>query len=400
MELKELKEGFEAMGTAFEEFKKANDLRLKQIEEKGGADPLIEEKLQKINADMDAKQELIDNVQATLKRIAQSSEGGQEGKETAEMREYKKGFNKFLRKGHEDGLLDLQRKALSVDSDPDGGYVVIPEMDMTILRNLAETTPMRSRASVQTISSDALEQPKRTSGATSGGWVGETASRTETTNPKLGLLRIEAHEQYVEPAATQKFLDDSAINVEQWLSDEIAETIALTENTAFITGDGIAKPRGILTFTAGTGAGQIEQVNSGHASQVTADGLISLQTALKEGYQVNASWFMTRATVGLIRKLKGSDNNYLWQPGLSASEPAMLLGRPYDMASDMPEVAANALALAYGDFRRGYKIVDRTGVRILRDPYSSKPLVLFYATKRTGGDVTIHEAIKIQKIAA
>jgi HK97 family phage major capsid protein len=259
---------------------------------------------------------------------------------------------------------------------------------------------MRQLAAVQSISSSQFEQLKRTTRGATGGWVTETGTRAVTTTPKLGKLVIPTHEVYAEPHATQMLLDDSAINIEQWLADEIAEEFGFYENTAFINGTGAGQPRGLLTYAAGTADGQIEQVTSGDANLLTSDGLISLQTALKEPYQVNATWLMNRATVGAIRKLKASGTgDYMWQPGLGQGQPATLLGRPVVMGADMPTVAANALAAAYGDFRRAYKIVDRMGMRVLRDPFTAKPFIKFYSTKRVGGDVTLFEAVKIHKIA-
>lgn len=405
MEIVEVKDAIEAVGKTFEEYKTVNDKRLDEIEKFGKASAQTEEKLGKIDAalakateEKDAIEKRLESTELALQRGGKGTPG--EGDESKAQAEYSTAFKGFMRKGTviPEGL---EEKALSVGSDPDGGYTVTPEVSTEILRDITETTPMRQLASIITISSDAFEQPRRTGGATNGGWVGEKDSRPATDASTLGKFRIPTHEQYANPEATQKLLDDSAVNIEQWLAEEVAEVFRTAENTSFITGDGVAKPRGILTFAAGTGDGQIEQVNSGHATLVTGDGLINLQDALLEAYQANATWLMNRTTTTAIRKLKDATNEqYLWQPGLQAGEPDTLLGKPIVKGSDMPAVAASALAICYGDFRRGYKIVDRQAIRVLRDQFTNKPFVQFYTTKRVGGDVPLHEALKIQKISA
>ena len=402
----EMEEVITRIGKLDHEFKSANDKRLAEVEKFGKASAELEGKVDKLSealgVEVEAKAELekrLETTELALQRAGKGAPG--ESDEAKAKAEYKTAFNGFLRKGNEAGLAELEEKALSVGSDPDGGYTVTPETSAEILRNITETTPMRQIASTITISTDSFEQPRRTGGAANGGWVGEQEDRPVTDTPTRGVFSISVHEQYANPKATQKLLDDSSVNVEQWLAEEVAEVFRNDENTSFITGDGVAKPRGILTFAAGTGEGQIQQVNSGDATLITGDGLIDLQDALLEAYQANATWLMNRTTTTAIRKLVDSvSGQYLWQPGLQAGEPDTLLGKPIVKGSDMPAVAASALAICYGDFRRGYKIVDRQGIRVLRDPYTNKPFVQFYTTKRVGGDVPLHEALKIQKISA
>ncbi len=397
----EVKDAIRELGSTFEQFKAANDERLKQIEEKGKADPLLEEKICKMSEAMDTLSEIkerLEKAETAIKRTAQDTTAGGSD-EPAEMREYKEAFVRYMRKGVEDNLKELQIKGLSVGVDTEGGYLVRPEVASDIIKNITETTPMRQIARVRSIGTDAFEQLRQTSGAASGGWVSETGARNETAAPKLGVLRIPVHEQYAAPHATQQFLDDENVNVEQWLSEEVADVFQRTENTAFVSGNGVGKPRGILDYPAGTADGQIEQVNSGSAGAVTGDGLITLQAALKEPYQANATWLMNRLTVRDIMLLKDANGQYIWRPGLVAGQPDLLLGRPIVKGSDMPTPAANALAIVYGDFRRGYWIIDRVGIRVLRDPYTAKPYVEFYTTKRTGGGVMVFEALKIQKLA-
>ncbi len=396
----EVKDAIKELGSTFEQFKAANDERLRQIEEKGKADPLLEEKVRKMSEAMDTVSDIKERLEKTetaLKRTAKGMPGGSD--EPAEMKEYKEAFVNYMRKGTEENLKELQTKALSVGSDPEGGYLVRPEVANNIIKNVTETTPMRQIATVRPISTNAFEQPRQTQGAVSGGWVSEAGARGQTGAPKVGVIRIEAHEQYAEPYATQQFLDDAAVNVEQWLAEEVAEILQVTENTAFVSGNGVGKPRGVLDYPAGTADGQIEQVNSGSAGAVTGDGLIKLQAALKEAYQSNATWLMNRLTVRDIMLLKDANGQYIWRPGLVAGQPDLLLAHSIVKGSDMPTPAANALGICYGDFRRGYTIVDRIGIRVIRDIYTAKPYITFYTTKRTGGGVMKFEALKIQKLA-
>ncbi|MCH8209413.1 MAG: phage major capsid protein, partial [Nitrospinae bacterium] len=312
-------------------------------------------------------------------------------------RERKQAITKYLRHGDR-ALTGEGFKLLSVDADPQGGYWVTSEMSDQVITKVQETSPMRNVANVETISTDALEIPEDLDEADAG-WTSERGVRSETNTPTIGVRRIPVHELYAMPKATQQLLDDARINVEEWLSAKIADKIARTENLAFVNGDGVDRPRGILTYPAGTtNPGEVQQVNSGSASALTGDGLRSLFYALKSPYINNARWLMSRSTIEAISKLTvGSD--YIWQPGLQESEPQNLLGHPIERMEDMPAVAANSLSIAFGDIRQAYTIVDRAGVRILRDPFSSKPFVLFYTTKRTGGDFTNFEAIVLQKTA-
>jgi HK97 family phage major capsid protein len=274
------------------------------------------------------------------------------------------------------------------------------EISQQAIQKVYETSPMRNIATVQTISSDALEIPEDLNEADSG-WTSERSARTETSTPQIGVRRIPVHELYAMPKATQTLLDDSRIDVESWLSVKIADKMARIENSAFINGDGVGKPRGILTYLAGTtNPGQVQQVNSGNASSLTADGLRALFYTLKGSYIPNARWLMSRSAIEEVSKLKDSGGSYIWQPGFQEGEPQTLLGHPIERMEDMPQVVANSMSVAFGDFRQAYTIVDRMGLRVLRDPFSSKPFVLFYTTKRTGGDVANFEAFAIQKTAA
>jgi HK97 family phage major capsid protein len=376
-----IKEAVDQLGHAWEEFKQTND-------ERGSRD---EAKLSRLS-------EEIERLETALLRGPTSA--GEPAPLDRASREHRGAFLAYLRKGHDERLSEFEAKALSAGSDPEGGYLVPAASSDRIVKKVFETSPIRQVASVIEISSDRLELLIDKDETATGGWVAETAARTETATPQLAKHTIPVHEQYSEPRASQKLLDDSAIDAEVWLMEKVAEKFARTENTGFVAGDGVGRPRGFLSYPAGSAWEQIEQINSGNASALTVDGLIDLQNALKVEYQGNAVWLMKRATVAAIRKLKDSQNQYLWQPMLQVGQPATLLGQPVHFADDMPGVAANALAVAYGDFRSGYQIVDRIGIRVLRDPFTAKPQVKFYTTKRVGGDVVNFEAIKLQKVAA
>lgn len=422
--MEELKKALEDLGRAFEEFKSANDQRIKQLETKGHADPTLETKVQKANADIerltgvrDELQKRIDSIETKMQRPNLDTKDGRGIVRTSEEVEHKRALVGYLRRGHDSGLTDLevksmaaylQRKglsemevkALSVSSDPSGGYLVAPEMSDRVIEKVFESSPIRQIAAVETIGSDALEM-RDDLGEASSGWVAESGARAKTATPTVGLRRIPVHELYAYPEATQKMLDDAAFNVEEWLDRKVSEKFTRDEATAFVNGNGVGKPRGFLTYPAGTtNPGQIEQINGGHASLLQADGLIKLFYGIKDLYAANGTWLMKRSTVQEVRLLKDTTNQYLWQPGLAGGQPDTLLTRPIVKADDMPAVAANALAVAFGDFRAAYQIVDRVGIRVLRDPFTNKPFVGFYTTKRVGGDVANFEAIKIQKIAA
>lgn len=384
----EIKEKVDSLAKAWEEFKATNDARLKEIEKKGSADALLVEKIEKISSHLDEQKAKIEAVEKAALRPAASDAKGEKS-------EYEKKFSDYVR----GKVSDLEMKALSVGTDVDGGFLVTPQMSATINKVIFESSPVRQFASVETVSTSELEMidDANDMGA---GWTGETTAITETTTAQVGKKIIPTQEIYAEPRATQKLLDDSFLNVEAWLNEKIADRFARFENTAFVSGSGVAQPRGFLTYANGTSWGQIEQVASGTSATFSADNLIALFYTLKEGYMANAAWMMNRQSVRIARQLKGGDGQYLWQPALSAGQPDLLMGRPVAMAADMPVPAASSLSVAVGDFRRGYMVVDRRGITILRDPFTAKPFVKFYTTKRVGGDVVNFEAIKLLRLGA
>ena len=399
MSISEITERVSNLGNAWEQFKQVNDARLREIERKGGADGLYDEHLHKINTALDGYKSRLDQMETAYNRPMLGEAEGFKSHDPMQA-EYGKAFRNYLRKGMDAGLEALSTKALSVGSDPDGGYLVTATMSSKIVQSIFETSPLRQLASVETISSDALELIDDHDQAAAG-WTAETGSISETSSPTLAKRNIPTHELYAQPKATQKLVDDAAIDIESWLSNKIADIFSRKENTAFIGGTGVGTPRGILSYTAGTSWGQIEQVNSGTNGAVTADGIVTLFYALKDAYSKRASFLMNRSIVQAVRLLKlSATDEYVWQPGLVAGAPDTLMGVPVHMAADMPTAATNSLSIAVGDFQAAYQIVDRRGINILRDPFTEKPFVKFYATKRVGGDVVNFEAVKLLKLAS
>lgn len=306
--------------------------------------------------------------------------------------------------GVDDSKKENEIKTLIAGSNPDGGYFIRPERSATMIKRIFETSPMRNLANIETTGSDTLEFIIDDDEAQSGGWVGEVQPRPETGTPKIGLLTIPVHEQYAEPKATQKMLDDAGFDIESWLSGKVTRKMTRVENSAFVLGDGSQKPRGFLDYPAWTAAGvyergALEQVPSGVADDFSANGLKALQNAVIEDYQGNSVFAMKRASFLNVTVLDDDDGQYLLDPrSLKMGDTKVLLGKDVHFFNDMPNVAADALAAAYGDFGTAYTIVDRIGFRVIRDNVTQKPYILFYTTKRTGGDVTNYEALKIQKL--
>jgi HK97 family phage major capsid protein len=396
---REIKTAFGDFLRAFEAFKESNDARLADIEKRGG-DVVLEEKVDRINAALSEQKSLIDELTIAAARPALGETKAQPDRAT---RERKASFDHYMRKGDGAGF---ESKAMSAGSNADGGYVVPLEIAQTIDRVLAKASPIRALATVQQIGGNTYRKPVTTVEAASG-WVGETDSRTQTNTPTIAALDFPAMELYAMPAATQMLLDDAQVDIEQWLANEVQIVFAEQEGAAFINGDGSAKPTGFLNYTTAADAswawGKIGYIASGadgaFASSDPSDALINLAYAPKQGYRANGTWVMNRKTEAAIRKFKDGDDNYIWQPGTAIGQPASLLGYPVAEAEDMPDIASNSYSIAFGDFARGYLIVDRVGINVLRDPFSAKPYVLFYTTKRVGGGVQNFEAIKLMKFA-
>lgn len=392
----------------FEEFKAERTKELDDINNKLG-DVVQTEKVDRINAEIDRLGKELDTVNSSLAAVRVGGSGEPVDPAKAE---HAQAFNRFFRKGVDAGLADLEVNAkLTTQSDPDGGYLVPEEMEGTIDRVLGTVSTIRSLSRVVNISTDTYKKLVNMGGASSG-WVGEESARTGTDSPTLREIAINTGELYAMPAATQKMLDDARIDVASWLAEEVSTEFAEQEGDAFANGNGINKPRGILSYTNVANAsyswGNLGYVATGEAavfktpttSVSPADCLIDLYYSLKQGYRNGASFLMSDATMNTVRKFKDADGAFIWAPPTGAAEVATILGKPVYTDDNMPAVGADAYPIAFGNFQRGYMIVDRMGVRVLRDPFTSKPNVLFYTTKRVGGAVVNFEAIKLLKVAA
>ena len=319
---------------------------------------------------------------------------------------HQKAFEAYVRSGEDDGLrgLTLEGKSLSTSVAADGGYLVDPQTSETIKSALSNSASIRSIASVVAVDSTSYDVlvDHTEMGA---GWASETGSMSETDTPQIDRISIPLHELSALPKASQRLLDDAAFDLESWLAGRVAEKFARAEAAAFIHGDGDAKPTGILSHASVAEAnwswGSLGYVATGVEGDFgAADALVDLVYALGAEYRANAVFVMNSKTAGRIRKMKDNDGRFLWADGLAAAEPARLLGYPVLIAEDMPDIGAGAMAVAFGDFGAGYTIAERPDLRVLRDPFSAKPHVLFYATKRVGGDVSDFAAIKLLKFSA
>lgn len=393
-------EAFEDFMESFEAFKQANEERLAQVETRIGSDVITTEKMNRINSSMDEHKRVLDNL---LLKSARPATGGIASMSLAQC-EHKTAFESYVRSGSDSGLRKFEEKAMSVSSDPDGGYLVPEETALEIGKRMSAISPIRAIASVQTVSASVYKKPFSVAGPAVG-WVAETDARSQTAASTLAEMQFPTMELYAMPAATPTLLEDAAVDVESWLAQEVDTAFAEQESTAFVSGDGVNKPRGFLDYTlvdeASWSWGNLGYVATGadgaFAASDPSDTLIDTIYALKAGYRQNSNWVLNRSTQAEIRKLKDADGNYLWQPPATAGASAHLLGFPVIESEDMPDIATDAAAIAFGDFSRGYLIVDRAGVRVLRDPYSAKPYVLFYTTKRVGGGVQDFDAIKLVK---
>jgi HK97 family phage major capsid protein len=395
------------MMAAFEAFKGANDARLDEIERKRSADALLEEKVARIDQAVASAQARLDRVVSESRRpelgLAPSAGFAGTSPDGGGM-EAKAAFDGYLKTGASFGL---ELKAGLSTASNSAGYVVPEQTERAIERRLMAGSPMREIATVRTVGAGVFRKPVSTAGVASG-WVAETAARPETDPATLALLEFPSADLYANPAATQSLLDDALIDLDEWLAAEVEDAFAAQETQAFVTGDGVNKPKGFLSYDIVAEAdhdwGEIGYVASGAAGAFAptspTDRLIDLVYAPKAQYRPNGRFVMNRKTVSAVRKFKDADGNYIWQPAQRAGETASLLGYRVTEIETMPDIAANSAAIAFGDFQRGYLIVDRAGVRVLRDPYWAKPYVLFYTTKRVGGGVQNFDAIKVMKFSA
>ena len=346
----------------------------------------LDASMQKINA-------RLDEIETKASRPGQSVGGGDEEKSAREFGvRYAKAFEALLRKGV---MVPDEFKALSTDSNPDGGYLVPSNMSNTIGELLVELSPIRSYATVQSISQgDTWEEPIETATVATVSTKGERVSPSETITPTLDMLKIVVHECYAEPRVTQKMLDDSGINIEAWLSKKVGQRFAVQEAGFFVNGTGVGQPEGIITNA------NVEVVDGAVSASIDHDDMLTVMAELPEFYALRAAFFMKRATKFSLRKLTGGDGQYLWQPSLQIGTPPTYDGHSVVEAIDMAALGASAKAVIFGDLREGYKIIDRAGITVLRDNLTAKPYTKFYTTRRVGGRVVKAEAIKILRCAA
>jgi HK97 family phage major capsid protein len=385
---------------AFEAFKETNDERLSQIERRMSADVVTTDKLDRINRALDDYKATVD--QLVLKASRPQRDGG--ALRSGAAAEHKSAFEGYMRRGEAHNLRRLEEKALSAGSDADGGYLVPEEVEAGVMRALREASPIRAISGVRQVSGNTYKKPFAITGAATG-WVAETGARAQTNSPTLAELAFPTMELYAMPAATQTLLEDAAVNIDEWVADEVRIAFAEQENAAFISGDGVNKPKGFLDYAKVAEASwtwdKIGYLTTGVAGDFPAsdpaDTLIDLVYTLKAPYRANAHWVMNRSTQAGIRKIKDGDGNYIWRPGEQAGQGATLMTFPIAETEDMPTIDDDSYSIAFGDFGRGYLVVDRIGIRILRDPFSAKPYVLFYTTKRVGGGVQDFNAIKLLK---
>lgn len=453
----DLKEIADKLTKAFEDYKVANDERLGEIEKLGSETPELSEKMAKADKAIEelkaqmataqaAHQKRVDDLELQIGRSGLNA--GAEGANDLAVRaaafftvrnalndvrrrmrpgdqdldiegylNYCTNFELLVRKQcNSDALSSDIRNALSVGSDPDGGWLVPTEMSMEIERRIFDTSPMRQICRVISIGAPAWEAPYKSTKAISGGWVGERQARPATETSRIGMQRIETHEQYAYPEVTQAMLDDAAMDVEDFLVTDTEEEMSRTENLAFVSGDGVLKPRGFLDYAATSVTtddatrdwGVLQHVPSGAAGGFPSagadnpDALITLISKLHPTYRGDARWTMNRQVEAAVRKLKDADGRYLVGFGDLRDNVTgfNVLGFPITNLEDMPNLASDSFSIAFGNFRRGYYILDRIGFRVLRDPYTNKPYVGFYITKRTGGDLRNFDAVKLMKFAA
>ena len=414
-----LKAMLSEINTNFEEYKATLDQKVAEEVKNGVADVITTDKLDKIDAALNDNQDAINQAieQIAALQLGQNGSEQDDGLSEAE-RKYSAAWDTYFRSG--DGEQDVRaqqndgirtgniRAAASVGVNEDGGFTAPIEWDRTITDQRVEVSPMRRYASVQNVTGQGFKRLYNIHGTTSG-WVGETDARPQTNTSQLKEYAFKFGEIYAMPAATQIILEDSEIDMAGWLLGEVNIEFGKQEGSAFVSGDGVNKPKGILQYTAAIeGAlpvaeqhpfGPITEVNSGDAATLTADGLISLIYDLPEDRSFGAAFYANRSTHSIIRKMKDGQGNYLWQPPFQAGEPALILGQPAREMSGLPNVAAAAIPVLYGNMAETYRIFDRVGMSVLRDPYTAKPYVLFYVRKRVGGGLWNPEFMRYHVVA-
>jgi HK97 family phage major capsid protein len=401
----DIKTAISEMGNAFDEFKKSYDQKLENIE-KGVSDPILDDKIAAIEAKMDSlenvnqsltlQKQQQENQKEQMDRIETMLRRPQTGVESKKIDESLMAWDSFLRKGLE-ALDPAEKKALTVSNDSTGGYLAPPEYVREIIKSVTEISPIRSIARVRTTGQRSVQMPKRT-GQFAAAWVAESGTRAETTGYAVGMEEIPTHEHYALVDISEQDLEDSVFDLEAEMQSEFAEQFAKAEGAAFCTGNSVGKPEGFMTNS------DVSEVNSGAASALTADGLLTLVHSVKSQYGRNGRFVFNRTTLAAIRKLKDTAGQYVFQAGMSLENgvPNTILGYAYVEAPDMADVGAGAYPVAFGDFSRGYMIVDRVALAVLRDPFTQATTgnVRYIARRRVGGQVILPEAIVKQKIAS
>lgn len=400
----EIRELIEQQGKAFEEFKKSNDERLAALE-KGEARSELEEKTDRINDELGRLSAAVDEL---AKKANRPGAPGAEGDEALQA-EHKTAWLKWVRKGDDAGLADIERKAMNVGTPADGGYAVPIQQDRDIMRLLTDLSPMRQVCRVMTVGTEDYRKLVNL-GGTASGWVGETDARPATAGPTLAQLKPSFGELYANPEVTQKALDDIFFNVEGELSQDISESFAVLEGKAFLSGTGTNQPVGLLTAKTSAEAdsarafGTVQHIATGVADNFPAkdpaDILIDLIYSMKAGYRTGAQFMVNSMTLATMRKWKDGDGNYIWQPAMQNGQPGSIFGYGYVTNEDMPSAGAGAIPVVFANFQQAYTIFDRMGIRSLRDPYTNKPFVGFYTTKRVGSMIANTQAVKFLKCAA
>lgn len=391
----EVKNAVDKLGNTFAEFRAENDRRLKEIENKGRADPLIEEKVNKLSASVGEYQAAVDD----LIKKAQRPGGTVEDASAELHNSHRRAFHAWARSG-EVGELPKFQAEIATDNDAKGGYLVPKTLDSEIEKHERDNTPMRQVCRVINVSNEGYQKLVK-SGDAGSGWVGEREARPETDAPTWALLEPYFGEIYAKPKVTQRALDDASINLEAELGEDIGIEFAEQENAAYTVGNGVKKPKGFLSYDLSTDAdgtrafGSIQKIVTGSSGNFVADKILDLVGALKAPYRNGAVFMGSGLAMTEIRKLKDGEGNYLWRASFEAGAPSTLLGYPTVENEDMAAPEADANALAFGNFRRAYYVLDVQGSRMLRDPYTDKPFVVFYTTKRVGGFLVQDRAIKV-----
>lgn len=399
--------------TAFSAFKQTHDEKLAGIQARFD-DVVTREKFDRINDDLGRLQSDMDAVNAQILAGRIGSDGPGDGLTEAE-RTYKAQFLEWVRTG--EGERDIKaalraggiRAAYEVGDNEKGGYTAPIEWDRTITDKRVEISPMRRYASVQTVTGQGFTKLYNLRG-TAASWVGEKAARPETATSDLAEYAFSFGEIYAQPGATERILEDSEINLVEWLASEVNTEFARSEGLAFVDGDGVNKPKGILRYTAALeGAldpslrhplGPVASVITGHASQLTRNGLIDLIYDLPEDRSQGAALYANRKTHAVIRQMEDGDGRLLWQPSFAAGEPPTVLGAPIRELSGLPDIAGGAIPVLYGNMANAYRIFDRVGMSMLRDPYTNKPFVMFYLRKRVGGGLWNPEWMRYHTVSA